>query len=58
MNNTKSLAIILFSVVISLSVAAQMPEGFKELTLGKQTFELHNVKGEIIKFQGTDVSNL
>jgi len=28
---------------------------YKKVKLGKQTFELHNVKGEIIKFQGKKV---
>lgn len=27
----------------------------KKITLGKQTFELHNVTGSVIKFEGTDV---
>ncbi len=40
---------------ISFSVTAQSPANWKRLTLGKQSFGLHNVTGEIIKFQGKEV---
>lgn len=40
---------------ITFSVNAQNSINLKTLTLGKQTFVLHNVTGEIIKFQGKDV---
>jgi hypothetical protein len=40
---------------ISFVVTAQSPANWQRLMLGKQTFELHNVTGAIIKFQGKDV---
>lgn len=55
MRKIKLFALLSFTIGISLSIAAQRPGNFKRLTLGKQTFELHNVKGEIIKFQGAEV---
>lgn len=36
-------------------VKAQSSESWQTLKLGKQTFELHNVTGEIVKFQGKKV---
>lgn len=36
-------------------VEAQISENWRTLKLGKQTFELHNVSGEIVKFQGKKV---
>lgn len=48
------LALFFFSG-ISLALTAQSPPKWKNLKLGKQTFELHNVTGEIIKFQGKKV---
>lgn len=44
-----------FVAGISFGVRAQSPASWKRLQLGKQTFELHNVTGEIIKFQGKEV---
>lgn len=55
MNSTKLFAFLFFVLGISFSAAAQKQGAWKKLTLGKQTFELHNVKGEIIKFQGKEV---
>lgn len=40
---------------ITFEINAQTAVSRKTLSLGKQTFELHNVKGEVIKFQGKDV---
>ena len=40
---------------ISNGVVAQSSENWQTLQLGKQTFELHNVTGEIVKFQGKKV---
>lgn len=40
---------------IALGATAQSSGTWKKLTLGKQTFELHNVTGEIIRFQGKEV---
>ncbi|HLP38464.1 family 16 glycoside hydrolase [Lacibacter sp.] len=54
--NTTKLFTTLFSVLgISFSLIAQKPEKFQNLKFEKQTFELHNVTGEIIKFQGEQV---
>ena len=58
MNSTKLFTSFFFVLSISFSVVAQQPENLKRLTLGKQIFELHNVKGEIIKFQGKDVMKI
>jgi len=55
MNHTKLLTSILFIFGISVSVNAQKTGVNKTVTLGKQIFELHNVTGEIIKFQGKQV---
>jgi hypothetical protein len=54
--NIKNL-IILFCFVFAatFSVTAQNSINLKTLTLSKQTFALHNVTGEIIKFQGKEV---
>jgi len=40
---------------ISLMLLATTTFAQKTVQLGKQVFELHNVKGSIIKFEGTDV---
>jgi hypothetical protein len=58
MSSTKLLISFFFVLAISFSAAAQVQRNFKRLTLGKQAFELHNVKGEIIKFQGTEVMKI
>ncbi len=42
-------------LVITNQLAAQPRADLKTLMLGKQTFGLHNVKGEIIRFQGSRV---
>jgi hypothetical protein len=55
MNSTKLFTTLLLVLGISLGVSAQTSVNRKTLTLGKQTFELHNVTGEIIKFQGKEV---
>ena len=43
--------------ILSISIVAygQPTESWKTLKLGKQNFELHNVTGEVIKFQGKKV---
>jgi hypothetical protein len=55
MNTIKLFTTLLFILGISLSINAQKPETLKKLTLGKQVFELHNVTGSIIQFQGGSV---
>lgn len=55
MNSIKLFASFFFVLGFWFSTAAQKHGNWKRLTLGKQTFELHNVKGEIIKFQGDNV---
>ncbi len=55
MNSTKLFTTLLLVLGISLGVSAQTSVNRKTLTLGKQTFGLHNVTGEIIKFQGKEV---
>lgn len=55
MNSTKLFASLIFVLGISFSVEAQKQGNLKRLSLGKQSFELHNVNGEIIKFQGKNV---
>ncbi len=51
----KLFANFFFVLVISFSVTAQKTEKLQKLTLGKQVFELHNVTGSVIKFQGQQV---
>ena len=54
--NTKFLiSTLCFVLGISFGAVAQNSLNRQQLKLGKQTFELHNVTGEIIKFQGKDV---
>ena len=52
-------ALILVLSITSISIYAQptseKPIKWKQLKLGKHSFELHNVKGEIIDFQGRKV---
>jgi hypothetical protein len=55
MNIAKLLTALFFVLGISFGLAAQKSENLQKLTLGKQVFELHNVTGEIIKFQGRQV---
>lgn len=55
MNSIKLFASFFLVLGISFNATAQIPGSLQQLTLGNQTFELHNVKGEIIKFQGTEV---
>lgn len=55
MNSTKLLTSLILVLGISFSLVAQKSENLQKLTLGKQIFELHNVTGEIIKFQGKQV---
>ncbi len=55
MNSTKIVTSIFLILGLSFKVTAQNSKNFQKLTLGKQTFQLHNVKGEIIKFQGKEV---
>ena len=55
MNSTKLFISLFFVLGVSFSLAAQKSENLQKLTLGKQTFELHNVTGEVIKFQGKEV---
>ncbi|MBL7738436.1 MAG: hypothetical protein JNK14_04400 [Chitinophagaceae bacterium] len=60
MNITKKIvALILFLLGATVGINAQSKgdelNKWKQLRLGKHTFELHNVKGEIIDFQGRKV---
>lgn len=55
MNIAKLFTSLCFILGISFGVTAQSPVNWKRLMLGKQTFELHNVTGEIVKFQGKKV---
>lgn len=55
MNSKKLFTPLCFVLAFSISVVAQSPHKLERLMLGKQIFELHNVTGEIIKFQGKEV---
>jgi hypothetical protein len=55
MNITKSLMSLCLVLGILAAAIAQNPVSWKTLKLGKQNFELHNVTGEILKFQGKNV---
>jgi len=37
---------------LSIGSVAQDTQGWRKIKLGKQTFELRNVKGEIVSIQG------
>lgn len=55
MNSIKLFTFLFLVLGISFGVTAQSSMNRKKLTLDKQTFQLHNVTGDIIKFQGTEV---
>lgn len=55
MSITKLFTTLYFVLAISFGLAAQSAANWQRLKLGKQTFELHNVTGEIIRFQGKEV---
>ncbi len=55
MKITKLFASLCFVWGISFGVTAQSPVNYQRLKFGKQNFELHNVTGEIVKFQGKKV---
>jgi len=55
MNITKQLISVCFGLLNSFAVSAQDTANWKKITLGKQNFELHNVIGEIVEFQGKKV---
>jgi hypothetical protein len=60
MNNFKNILPLIWFVFISTFEINAQSKGdelsnWKSLRLGKHTFELHNVKGEIIEFQGRKV---
>ena len=55
MNTTKLFTSLFFILGITLGLTAQNDVNYQRLKLGKQTFELRNVTGEIAKFQGKKV---
>jgi hypothetical protein len=55
MNTIKISTTFFFSLGIALSLTAQNSKKLQKLTLGKQVFELHNVTGSVIQFQGSQV---
>ncbi len=55
MNIAKLFTSLCFILGISFGVTAQSSVKWQRLMLGKQTFELHNVTGEIVKFQGKKI---
>ena len=55
MNTNHLFTIFCFILAITFSVNAQNSSNYQRLKLGKQFFELHNVTGEVIKFQGKKV---
>jgi len=55
MNYTKLFTFLCFILGISFGVTAQSTVNRQKVKLGKQHFELHNVTGEIVKFQGKKV---
>lgn len=55
MNITKILMSLSFVLGMIVASIGQNAISWKTLNLGKQIFELHNVTGEIIKFQGKKV---
>ena len=55
MHIIKRVSSLCFIFAISFGTIAQSSVSAQRLTLGKQHFELHNVTGEIVKFQGKKV---
>jgi hypothetical protein len=55
MTSTKLFTSLFLILGISFGITAQNSVNWQRLKLGKQTFELHNVTGEIVKFQGKKV---
>lgn len=55
MNILKLFTSLCFVLGISFVSSAQSADNWQRLKLGKQTFELRNVTGEIVKFQGKKV---
>ena len=55
MNIKKLFTYLCFILGISFSVTAQSTVNWKKIALAKQNFELHNVTGEIVEFQGKKV---
>jgi hypothetical protein len=55
MKIAKMLLSLCFMMSISAVAIGQPTMNWKTIKLGKQTFELHNVTGEVIKFQGKKV---
>lgn len=55
MNSNKFLLSILIVLSFSLKLFAQSKEDYKTITLKKQVFQLYNVTGEVIKFEGKKV---
>jgi hypothetical protein len=55
MNGLKLFFYLWLVLGISMEANAQSPIKWKRLKLGKQTFELRNVTGEIVKFKGKKV---
>ena len=55
MSITKLFTSLCFILGISFGVTAQSTVNWQKIALAKQNFELHNVTGEIVKFQGKKV---
>ena len=55
MNILKLFTPVCFVLGISIAAAAQSSDNWQRIKLGNQTFELHNVTGEIVKFKGKRV---
>lgn len=55
MNTNHLFTIFCFILAITFGANAQNSSNYQRLKLGKQFFDLHNVTGEVIKFQGKKV---
>jgi Domain of Unknown Function (DUF1080) len=55
MYRNRFLLFVLIVICFSLKLGAQTTEGFKHIIFNKQVFQLYNVTGEVIKFQGKKV---
>lgn len=58
MTQPKFVFFLFYLVSIASNVQSQGTENFKKVRLGKQDFELHNTKGEVIQFEGKKVLKL
>lgn len=58
MNRTNKILLFIFTISFSIQLSAQSSNDFKKIKFNNQVFQLYNVTGEIIKFQGKKILKL